>query len=189
MVIDPGDPSVLYVPTERGVYKSVDGGSTWHQANLGMTDTSVTTVVVDPVTPSTIYAITSAGLMKSLDGGATWTTSPEVNGGSSLAVAPSSPSTLYAWTTDGLLRSDDGGATWAKREGGTFVQSSAVLLVASNAPDTVYANGWDSSTEVAGLYRSTDGGIYLGQGGRPPRSNRPRHPRSTREGPPSRGSW
>jgi photosystem II stability/assembly factor-like uncharacterized protein len=39
------------------------------------------------------------------------------------------------------------------------VQSSAVLLVASNAPDTVYANGWDSSTEVAGLYRSTDGGI------------------------------
>ena len=159
VVIDPGDPSVLYVPTERGVYKSVDGGATWHRANLGMTDTSVTTVVVDPVTPSTVYAITSAGLMKSLDGGATWTTSPEVNGDSSLAIAPSSPSTLYAWTTDGLLRSDDGGAMWAKRQGGTFVQSSAVLLVASNAPDTVYANGWDSSTEVAGLYRSTDGGI------------------------------
>jgi photosystem II stability/assembly factor-like uncharacterized protein len=163
VVIDPGDPSVLYVPTERGVYKSVDSGATWHQANLGMTDASVSTVVVDPMTPSTVYVITSAGLMKSLDGGATWTTSPGVNGDSSLVIAPSSPSTLYAWTTGGLLRSDDGGVTWAKREGSTFVQTSGVLLVASDAPDTLYANGWDSSTEAAGLYRSTDGGITWGK--------------------------
>jgi photosystem II stability/assembly factor-like uncharacterized protein len=163
VVIDPGTPSVLYVPTERGVYKSVDGGGTWNQANLGMTDASVNTVVVDPATPSTVYATTSAGLMKSLDDGKTWTAIPEVSGDSSLVIAPSSPATLYAWTKDGLLRSDDGGATWAKREAGTFVQSSGVLLVASNAPDTVYANGWDSSTEVAGLYRSTDGGTTWGK--------------------------
>jgi photosystem II stability/assembly factor-like uncharacterized protein len=43
------------------------------------------------------------------------------------------------------------------------VQSSGVLLVASAAPDTIFANGWDSSTEVAGLYRSTDGGITWGK--------------------------
>ena len=70
MVIDPDDPSILSVATERGVYRSVDGGATWNQSSAGMTNTRVGKVVVDPVTPSTIYAITQVGITKSTDGGA-----------------------------------------------------------------------------------------------------------------------
>jgi hypothetical protein len=40
VVIDRDDPSVLYVPTERGVYKSMDQGATWNQASVGMTDSN-----------------------------------------------------------------------------------------------------------------------------------------------------
>ena len=35
VVIDPGDPSVMYVPTIRGVYKSNDQGKTWNRATAG----------------------------------------------------------------------------------------------------------------------------------------------------------
>jgi photosystem II stability/assembly factor-like uncharacterized protein len=177
VIIDPSDPSVLYAPTSRGVYKSVDGGATWHPSSKGMTDASVYATAVDPTMPSTIYAATSAGVMKSVDGGATWATMPGITGGQmfgsnegmgggyDLLVAPSSPSVLYFWTTDGLWRSDDGGSTWAKREATTFGQGSGLLLVASNRADVVYANGWGGpdGMEIDGLYRSTDGGLTWGK--------------------------
>ena len=108
VVIDPDDPSILSVATERGVYRSVDGGATWNQSSAGMTNTRVGKVVVDPVTPSTIYAITQAGITKSTDSGASWTTILEVAGDSSLVIAPSSP--WYALCVD-----LDGAATQRRR--------------------------------------------------------------------------
>ena len=166
VVIDPADPSVLYVPTKRGVYKSTDGGATWRQSGKkGMIVTRAGRVVIDPVTPSTIYATSSAGIAKSLGRrGRPWTTILEVDGGwCYMALAPSSPSTLYAWPRAGLQRGDDGGATWTQREGAGLPESMdmwpdpfAGLLVASNAPETVYAlQGMYITT---GLFRSTDGG-------------------------------
>ena len=166
VIIDPDDPAVMYVPTGEGVYKSIDGGATWNQSMTGVIARRAGKVVVDPETPSTIYATTEAGVAKSVDGGATWTTILEAGGGSLLALAPSSPSTLYVWSSLGLQRSDDGGATWTRREGAGLPalgdwpwpeSSFAGLLVASDAPDTVYAIQ-DMNTTTAGLYRSTDGG-------------------------------
>jgi photosystem II stability/assembly factor-like uncharacterized protein len=166
VVIDPDNPSILSVATQRGVYRSVDGGATWNQSSAGMTNTQVGKVVVDPVTPSTIYAITPVGITKSTDGGASWTTILPATGDSSLVIAPSSSSTLYAWTSTGLQRSDDGGATWARRDdpGPSELEGwswgwveppplPGLVLVASDDPDTLYALGLDS-----GLDRSTDGG-------------------------------
>ena len=168
VIIDPDDAAVMYVPTGEGVYKSIDGGATWNQSMTGVIARRAGKVVVDPVIPSTIYATTEAGVAKSVDGGATWTTILEAGGGSLLALAPSSPSTLYVWSSRGLQRSDDGGATWARREGAGLLELGeliwpeplAGLLVASDAPDTVYAI--QDVYATAGLYRSTDGGNTWG---------------------------
>jgi Tol biopolymer transport system component len=35
-LVDPRDPSVFYAGTQRGAYKSLDGGKTWKQANVGL---------------------------------------------------------------------------------------------------------------------------------------------------------
>jgi hypothetical protein len=168
VVVDPDDPFVLYLPTKEGCYKSTDGGVTWGRSGMkGMVVTGAGTIIVDPDAPSTIYATTSAGIAKSLDGGTNWSTILEVDGGgSSLALAPSSPSTLYVWSPLGLERSDDGGVTWTRRRGAGlpdlgsdwwwFPQPFTGLLVASDAPDTVYAI--QSVETIAGLCRSTDGG-------------------------------
>ena len=162
VVIDPGDPSVVYVPTTQGVYKSTDQGTTWNQASVGMTDSAVYAVLVDPVSPSTIYATTSASIVKSTDGGASWITILDSRG--SLALAPSLPSRVYARTSDGLLRSDEGGTTWTKLEasgltsapqapGEAFIDSG--MLVASDRPDTIIANDGDAG----GVLLSTDAGV------------------------------
>jgi photosystem II stability/assembly factor-like uncharacterized protein len=172
VVVDPDDPSILYVPTESGVYKSNDQGKTWNRATAGMTDSAVYGVLVDPLSPSTIYATTSASVVKSTDGGASWTAILDSCG--SLALAPSLPSRLYARTADGLLRSDDGGATWTKLgtsgQGSVSLASGAVgdflvsgMFVASDRPDTILANDGD-----AGVLLSTDGGeTWRAVAGRP----------------------
>ncbi len=164
-----GSPPALYVPTESGVYKSIDAGATWSQANHGLGNAGAQTVqrvVADPSSPDTVYACTKAGIAKSSDGGTTWDTVHE-DTGSQLIVASSTPSVLYAWTSEGLFRSGDGGTTWDKRacaglagatEGGSQGMVEYNLAsVATDSPDTLYAvyvfGVGDNS-----LYRSTDGG-------------------------------
>ena len=58
VVIDPSNPATLYVGTwDDGVYKSIDGGLSWHPANTGMPFVSGTLcLAIDPLNPSTLYA-------------------------------------------------------------------------------------------------------------------------------------
>ena len=42
--VDPDDPSVLYVGTDNGVYKSTDGGETWRKSSAGLTSSAVSWV-------------------------------------------------------------------------------------------------------------------------------------------------
>ena len=61
LAVDPQDPTTLYVPTESGVFKSNDGGTSWTAiTNEGLTDT-VTGLLVDGLTPTTLYANTRDG--------------------------------------------------------------------------------------------------------------------------------
>src|SRR5258708_30769971 len=127
IAVDPRDPNVLYVaaighlyaPTsERGVYKSADGGRTVrHLPNTAM-DVGAVEVVIDPPNSRTVYAglwntrrppwFTYAptngpggGIYKSTDGGANWVQlknglPPEGIGRTGIAVAPSNPQRIYA---------------------------------------------------------------------------------------------
>ncbi|MDP2645832.1 MAG: invasin domain 3-containing protein [Desulfobacterales bacterium] len=62
----------LYAATPTGVFRSVDGGSTW-AATTSFTGNNITTLAVHP-TQDVIYAGTlDAGLWYSADNGATWT--------------------------------------------------------------------------------------------------------------------
>lgn len=91
ITIDPSDTATLYAATDRGLYKSLDGGVNWTLLNNGLPPTSgdnvtsnVRAVVVDPQSPDTLYATVRAipntapegvwqgGVYKSIDSGATW---------------------------------------------------------------------------------------------------------------------
>lgn len=124
---------------ERGVYRTIDGGTTWERVLYKDENTGAVQVTIDPSNPSVVYADLWAnrlgpwengtwggpesGLFKSIDGGTTWKkltrglpTYAQGLGRIGFCIAPSDPLRLYATVdaTDkgGVYRSDDGGESW-----------------------------------------------------------------------------
>jgi photosystem II stability/assembly factor-like uncharacterized protein len=156
LAVAPSDPKTIYagtgesdiredLSTGNGVYKSSDGGATWH--HVGLEDTrQISRIVIDPQNPDIVYvgALGHAygpnnerGVYKSADGGTHWTRVLDLGsdiGVSDLAICSSSPQLLFAaaWHTHrppwsvyapidgpggGLYRSQDGGKTWSRING------------------------------------------------------------------------
>jgi photosystem II stability/assembly factor-like uncharacterized protein len=127
--------------TERGVYRTTDGGKTWERVLYKDENTGAIQVAIDPKDPNIVYADLWAGrqgpwengewngdesgLYKSTDGGSTWKQltkglpTPKMGlGRIGFCIAPTNTSRLYA-TVDageygGIYRSDDAGESWSQ---------------------------------------------------------------------------
>jgi photosystem II stability/assembly factor-like uncharacterized protein len=127
---DPG--GMPYLPT-GAVYKSVDGGSTWHLKDSGLSDLPIVAMVIDPSDSNVLYVgvydnpeypewpTDESGVFKSIDGGESWN---PTNSGldfhdiTSLFIDPLETQTVYAGTRwHGLYQSTDGGMTWTRASG------------------------------------------------------------------------
>ena len=175
IVIHPTDPEIVWVAAmgplwgpggERGVYKTVDGGTNWELVLEIDENTGVVDLVQDPRDPDVLYAASyqrrrhlwtlidggpGSGIHKTVDGGRTWSklTSglPSVDlGRIGLAIAPKAPDTVYAIVEaaqdkGGFFRSTDGGASWDKRS--DYVAGSPQyyneLIADPVDPDRVYS--------------------------------------------------
>lgn len=138
-VVYAGVQGALWGPsTDRGVYKTSDGGATWEKLFFVNENTGCSELIMDPSNPDILYAsfwehrrtawsFSSGGvnsaLYKSTDGGKTWNKIhkgfPQGQlGRIAVAQAPSNPSILYSVieaedkNLSGMYRSDDGGANW-----------------------------------------------------------------------------
>jgi len=185
--VHPQNPDVVYVAvqgdrwkgtSDRGVYRSVDGGKKWVQLlkgenlNSGPSDLSM-----DPTNPRILYAAmwdhqrspwtvrsggSGSGIWKTLDGGETWTRLteglPKLMGKIGVSVSPANPDRLYAIVeaeNGGLYRSDDAGKNWRLMTGDRLIQTRSWYYMHVSAdpnnPDVV----WISN---APLLKSIDGG-------------------------------
>jgi photosystem II stability/assembly factor-like uncharacterized protein len=155
----------LFVASDFGLYRSVNGGATLTNVLTG----TVTDLVIDPSNADVLYAaVRSVGIFKSVDNGMTW--APRASGFSTsvrrinLAIAPSSPAVLYAsvetgsgaGTLQGIWRTANGADTWAQLAAtgascGSQCWYDQVIAVAPNDANTVYFGG-------VALYKSTNGG-------------------------------
>jgi photosystem II stability/assembly factor-like uncharacterized protein len=96
VVLHPTNPNIIWVAvlghlyssnSERGIYKTTDGGNTWTKTLYVNDDTGTVDLVIDPTNPNTLYASTwertrrawdftesgsGSGIHKSTDGGQTW---------------------------------------------------------------------------------------------------------------------
>src|SRR5512135_3396669 len=74
LAIDPSNPQTVYAGSYgSGVFKSLDGGTTWQAASQGLTNLYIYSLAIDPTHPATVYAGTyRSQVYKSEDGGKTW---------------------------------------------------------------------------------------------------------------------
>ena len=191
VIVDPKDPNRVFVAAlghpygpneERGVFRSLDGGRTWHKALYKDENTGAIDLAFDPTNPQTVYAVlwaarqgpweynnaysgATSGLFKSTDGGTTWqpltTGLPAAADGLSrigIGIAPSDPKRMYAWVTartPGLYRSDDAGASWRlmNTESRVWGRGDDFANVRVDPGNPDVVFAANTST-----YRSTDGG-------------------------------
>lgn len=143
-----------------GIYRSMDGGTSWAPANDSLTrDAQITSLAVHPSDPQVVYATSPAnGIFKTSDGGTSWRwlgTFPPQARPLSVAIHPTQPDiVLLGMEFGGLYRSEDGGDTWKAVAAGLPPESSITSIVFNPVdPDQVYFGD-----HFSGFYRSTDGG-------------------------------
>ena len=148
IVIDPNNHNIVYAavlgniykPTsDRGVYKSKDGGKTWEKVLFSNNHSGVVELVMDPSNSRTLYAATwrvnrtpyslnsggeGSALWKSVDQGENWI-KISINEGFAegtlgiIGVTVSPVNTQRVWAIvenqekGGIYRSEDGGSTWS----------------------------------------------------------------------------
>jgi photosystem II stability/assembly factor-like uncharacterized protein len=196
VALDPHNANIVWVGTGEadsqrsvnwgdGVYRSDDGGTTWH--NLGLKDSQhIGRIAIDPRDSNVVYVAAQGplwgpggdrGLYKTTDGGKTWKkilNISENTGVTDVAIDPSHPDTLlaaayerrrrYFTLIDGgpesaLYKSDDAGATWRRVENGLpHVDLGRIGLAYSTAePHLVYMR-LEAADNQSGIYRSLDDG-------------------------------
>lgn len=197
VAVAPSDPNVLYVgggevtvrgnvSSGKGVWKSVDAGSTWTYSGLP-NSRHIPRMVIHPQNPDIVYAAVlgdlykpnnDRGVYKSIDGGKSWKKilfSDVQAGAVELVMDPSNPRHLYASTWriqrtpyslssggegSALWKSTDSGATWkeiSKNKG--YAKGTLGIIGVTVSP--VNANRvWSivENKEEGGVYRSDDGG-------------------------------
>ena len=168
--IDPGNPDVVYVAVDNyvrsrepgGIFRSADGGRTWHAANEGLPGPEVGFLEVNPHLPGVVYAGVSKQIFRSLNHGKTWHRVLDAGVGV-LYTDPWDSRVLYA-AGRGLLKSTDGGESWTSIGHGIPFAEVGVLSLAVDPrePGVLIAGASDLSTgpdsTPGRIYRSTDGG-------------------------------
>jgi photosystem II stability/assembly factor-like uncharacterized protein len=167
LAISPADPLTIYAGSYDGVWKSVNGGTTWTTANSGFTK-RIIALAVSPVNSEIVYAGTyDSSIFKTTDGGTSWT---KINSGLTVTniqcfvINPVNRDNIYAGTNagggpgrrylnGGVYKSTDGGKSWTQTNSGLPTVHVRSLAIDPISPQTVYAGTFDK-----GIFKSTNGG-------------------------------
>ena len=142
-----------------GVWKSIDGGSTWTVLSDNLSNIDVFALAIDPTDSNTYYwGSTSGTIFKSTDAGLTWSPLGSLVYGviNKILVDPTNSMKIYASVQgNGLYKSIDGGITWSSIY---FVSTGTGydFEFKPNDPNVVYASGNE-------FYVSTNGGTSFTQ--------------------------
>ena len=187
VIVDPKNADIVFVAalghpygsnSERGIFRTIDGGKTWEKVLYKDENTGGIDVAFDPHNSNIIFASLweahrtpwslvsggpGSGLYRSNDGGSTWKRLEEHGlpkgpyGRIGVAVAANSER-VYALIEaheGGLYRSDDGGETWDLVNGNRSYQQRAWyymhVIADPQDADTVYVANVD-------FYKSSDAG-------------------------------
>jgi photosystem II stability/assembly factor-like uncharacterized protein len=159
----------LFGSDDCGLYRSTDGGDSWHELTGGLPsgpNVGRIGVSVCASSPRTLYAIYAdatgyfLGVYKSQDGGDAWTRTND--GGftffyssygwwfGNVRVDPTNPDKAFAMGIT-MYRTTSGGATWSRVADATHVDNHAMYIDPSNP-------NWIILGDDGGIFISTNGG-------------------------------
>jgi hypothetical protein len=154
LLIDPRQPRTMYAAAAAGgVWKSTDGGASWHPLSDLIANLGVNALALDPASSNVLYAGTGegffnidglrgAGIFKSADGGATWarlaaTATEDFYYVNDIAVSARDHNRVYAATDTGVFRSLNGGATWSQIYTSSVLGGCLDLALRTDLPNDV----------------------------------------------------
>jgi photosystem II stability/assembly factor-like uncharacterized protein len=149
-----------------GVWKSVNGGTTFKPMFDKQTAQSIGAIAIDPKNPKTIWAGTGEswtrnsvsigdGIYKSTDGGENWTNMglKDSERIAKILIDPTDGNIVYAcvpgklWSDSedrGLYKTTDGGATWNKiLKGANLSTGCSMISMNPENPKILFAGMWD----------------------------------------------
>lgn len=188
--VDPKNPDIVYAAvlgniykptTDRGVYKSTDGGKNWRRVLFANENAGAVDLVIDPANARILYATTwnvrrtpyslssggeGSAVWKSTDYGETWTEISKNEGFPEgtlgiMGITVSPVNNQRVWTIvehkekGGVYRSDDGGKTWSYQNSDRSLRQRAWYY------SRIYADTKDLNTVYVlnvNYHKSTDGG-------------------------------
>ncbi|MEL6850028.1 MAG: glycosyl hydrolase, partial [Bacteroidota bacterium] len=162
----PGKPNLFYFgSTGGGVWRTMDGGSTWENISDGYFGGSIGAVAVSEYDPNVIYVgggektvrgnvSYGYGMWKSEDAGKTWQSVGLTNSRhiGRIRVHPKNPNLVYAAVMGdlykssderGVYRSTDGGDSWEKVLFSSADAGAVDLVMDPNNPRIMFASTWE----------------------------------------------
>ena len=165
------DPTIAYAGNPGFIYRSTDGGKTWHSAlpgtqeNIGWGAPGVEAgfpidFQVDPRDPDRIFANNyGGGNFMSADGGKNWVNASSGYTGAqvrAIAVSPENSGVVIAAARSGIFESSDGGGNWfgLNYPNASGLEWTAVAIDPQEPSHLLAANNWHGI-----IFESRDGGI------------------------------
>ena len=159
-IVDPANPDIVVVATNTGIYRTINGGTSWTNVYSGTG--KIQDLRMTPDNFAIQYATrNSFGVLKSIDGGISWNMSSQgmdPDGRIEIDVSPVKPSRLFA-SVEGnvsgngsdLYMSDDAGLTWS------IINAS---INVGESIDFLGSQGWYDNTIACDPYDASI--IYFG---------------------------
>jgi photosystem II stability/assembly factor-like uncharacterized protein len=137
MVIDPTNPSKIYVATSMAIYRSSDGGRTWLQSNGSPFGRALG---IDSSKPNILYDTWC--IYKSVNGGIDWGVYRTESGAQCFKFLVFSNKVFFS-SAAGVWKSLNGGVTWKSSYSGIKATEVPTLAIASSSPNLIYSIAMD----------------------------------------------
>jgi hypothetical protein len=168
IAVDPNNSNIVYIVTgDRdhsdtsfvGVYKSINGGTTWNTTGTISGVSRASDIYVNPSDSNMVWVATSAGLYKSVNAGTSWTRTLTGNI-KDIKIKPTDPTIVYAVSATAFYRSSDSGSTFTTITSGLPASSGRLVIDVTPAdPNYIYVLSATTGNGYQGIYKSIDSGL------------------------------
>jgi hypothetical protein len=153
IVYSPEDSNVVYMATDGGVYKSLDGGATWALKSTQLVATQLYSIGISQSAAFRVGGATQDQGIIQTTGSADWVDTGAGNEGGFFVVDPNNEQNIYVtpWSTN-LRRSTNGGSSWTTITTGLAGTTPSHLAVRPGDSNRLLCVGGSQ------VFRSTDQG-------------------------------